>query len=925
MSIGLGMEYDPSGAAAANADLERLKQAAASVQQPGGSSAAGGRANVSGEEALAKARQKTAEATEESAKAETELSKERTTAQTATTAAAKAEQRTLQQQEAAVQKSAQAQAQGKKAAEEAAVAEEKLRRAMELASKGRQELIKELQRLAKARQEAAKAGNVDEFERLSQQSAETREAFEKLNQGLELTNIQFTQQAQMGMAAGQTLAGLGQMAAGGADNFAGMAAQVLSLGQAIKVGLGPIGWAMMLLQGLQMAWDWYRDKQEAATKAERERMQAEQEALAKHFEAVRKFAGMDRDNALSQWKKELEEIKEFYEEFNAADDARAKKEDIRAAAAEERRKLAAQSAYDAEVARVELARTMGEMTEAEAAARKAAAEEVKAAEIQAAEEAAIVRENLRRREARDTAKHEAYALEAALKEKFGDFEEVLTFKLPTNEEWEALSGKLNEGLVSIEERQLSLAVHEKIREVKGLLADMGIAWKGSDTELLKWVNSMQEARELGEERVRELRALADAENDAATQMMLQLDQSKAEAEAEKQQRQATRQVEAARLQKLEQANNLATQWQEVQRGTLEEQAAWLEQTAASFAAGSEEAKRWLDALRGVKMRQVQEEINGLADKYRVTGNYAERDNRTQAQIHAADMQALQQRRAALQALKATPDLDAATLRTINSRIKETDRQTRGLRDAMHEAANAAQRAVAALQPLGQQAKNKGMQGSLRRAEKAFVALARQAERQAARGNTDAMERTLAAMRKNALSQEKMTGYTGRATAKYKEVANNLQHMAKGTAQIDRGLTAQQKQENAVRQELTGQRRYTARAAKSAAEVAAATAQEAAARKQAANQAQKDAQNTRPQQQVQQIADLTAQLNTANAALQQANSSILTLNSAINSMAQAASAAANAAAQGAQNAAARLANLQNQVNSLRAAVNNIRRS
>ena len=66
MEIGLGMSYDPSGAAAANADIDKLKQNAASVPQGGGSSAAaspqgGGQVDTSGEEALAKARENTAE------------------------------------------------------------------------------------------------------------------------------------------------------------------------------------------------------------------------------------------------------------------------------------------------------------------------------------------------------------------------------------------------------------------------------------------------------------------------------------------------------------------------------------------------------------------------------------------------------------------------------------------------------------------------------------------------------------------------------------------------------------------------------------------------------------------------------------------------------------------------------------------------
>ena len=168
-------------------------------------------------------------------------------------------------------------------------------------------------------------------------------------------------------------------------------------------------------------------------------------------------------------------------------------------------------------------------------------------------------------------------------------------------------------------------------------------------------------------------------------MKLANENRRAETQAEAVRRAAARKLEEARLQKQEEANRRAEEWQQVQRGTLEEQAAWLAQTAAGFAAGSAEAKRWAEALRGVNLRQINEELNSLGETFRVTGNYAAKDNRTQAQIHAADEKALRERRAALERLKTAPDVDAATLKAINTKIKETDRQTRGLRQSMRDA------------------------------------------------------------------------------------------------------------------------------------------------------------------------------------------------------------------------------------------------
>lgn len=89
MSIGLGMEYDPSGAAAANADIEKLKQSASTVPSPGGSPATtsqgggGDSAGAAAESELATARSEVAEATETAAMAEGELSQIRTESATA--------------------------------------------------------------------------------------------------------------------------------------------------------------------------------------------------------------------------------------------------------------------------------------------------------------------------------------------------------------------------------------------------------------------------------------------------------------------------------------------------------------------------------------------------------------------------------------------------------------------------------------------------------------------------------------------------------------------------------------------------------------------------------------------------------------------------------------------------------------------------
>lgn len=950
MEIGLGMAYDPSGAAAANADIDKLKQNAASVPQSGGSSAApapqdGGKIDTSEEESLAKARENTAEATGKATESSKELSAARTDGQKATTAAATvektlaterkatadattsaadAEQKAAAEATAAAQQKQQASAQNTEALSKEQQEIEALKAQMALEAKGRAGLIKELERLGKARARAAKAGDVQAFKTLEAQMTKTRAAFERMNQGLEISRLGMMGQMQVAMGAMGAIQSLGNEVKSGSVSLMGMANAVYALGAAIKAGMGPVGWIMMAIQGLSMAWDWYANKQEEAAKAEKERMEAEHEALMKHWEEVEKFANMDRENTLSRWQREFDDIRQNWQQFTQQGLAAQRAADVQARATEERRRIAAQSAYDAEVARVELARTLGEITEAEAISRKAAAEEAKAAELQAIDEAEAHRNNVAHINAKRRAKREAEEMANALEEKFGDFEDILRVDMPTNEEWEALQIKLNEGLGSIEERVQSRYIHDKIRELKQMLEAMGIAWQGSDAELIKWVNSMREAREAGEQRVRELQAIAQEEGTAAQEVKLANENRRQQAQAEKEQREATRRLEEARLQKQQEANRLAEEWQAMQRGTLAEQAAWLEQTAASFAEGSAEAKRWTEALRGVNLRQVNEELNNLGETFKVTGNYAAKDNRTQAQIHAADEKALRQRREALERLKAAPDVDAATLKAINSKIKETDRQMRGLRQSMRDAAHAAQQSVAALKPLGQKARTRGMQTALQRSEKAFVRLAQQAERQASRGDTRGMERTLAAMRRNAAQQERLSGYTGRAAGHMRAVEGKLQSIAQGTAAQDRGLTAQQRQQNRVLQSLGMQRRFNARQERAGNRAAKAKEQEAKANERNARQATRDARQAKPRTQARQIQELTTKLQEANKSLAEQKAEVLRLDETIQSLTAAAREGAVASRNCATAAAGQMAALKRDIKALQRAVERLRK-
>jgi len=154
---------------------------------------------------------------------------------------------------------------------EVAAADAKEQKAMQLATKSRNELIKTLKRLQKELKEAAEAQDVEKYRAVEQEIAETRSAFEKQNQVLELNNIQLGQQAQNGMMVANTLTGMANGMKDGTLSAGDFANGILSIGAAMKAGLGPIGWLMLAIQGLQAAWDFFsaEDKEEEEVRKKR--------------------------------------------------------------------------------------------------------------------------------------------------------------------------------------------------------------------------------------------------------------------------------------------------------------------------------------------------------------------------------------------------------------------------------------------------------------------------------------------------------------------------------------------------------------------------------------------------------------------------------------------------------------------------------
>ena len=999
IKIKLATSYDGAGEQAAAEGLQEVRRAAAEATQGSGG------AGAEGVQAVADALREQAQAAAEATQAVTDV------------------QRVQAQVAAATERAAAANRKAAAAAEEAAEAERMLRREMELASKTRLQLSQELGQLEKALRAAAKAGDAAGYQRLRAEMAEVKGAYEKVQSGCEMANVALTQQAQVGLQAGQTMAAIGQAAAGGAGNVAGMASQVISLGAAFKAGLGPIGWAMAALQGLQVAWDYFTQRQEKARKAMEEARRAQEELNKTLLGAATAARGAIAD----AWRGAAEEEVEAVERAGQQRLAVLEREQTAAQQRSEAMLERLRVETEAEVAAAEAQAAAGLMTaEQLEGARTAARERMRAAEESAAAEAdARAQRRLRvEREVNEAVAAERQQLVAELREEFGahltwewsaqyekryaelraqveghravaEAEQKVIETLNKRLEAEkagaddaAVLAGLREERARAEARRAEAEaalreVDEQVEfEFKGLLDD---ARRLSGARAATGMAALELARETREVYEAELRrsedaaAAVEAGKEAAAELRrtaeLRAQQNGALAEAEETERAAAAvRAEVARKEE---------EWAELQRGSLAEKRRWLEAEVAGMKEGSERraeyerrlqgvneeiaaarvhelstisasrgyevrdgrsAQERLDAdeqilvakretlkaelaagenltpvlrmnlgrqiaaverqLEGLAQARLDEELSGLATVYKVTGNYAAKDSRTQEEIYAADRAALEARQAALEQLRQQPGLDAATQKQINEKLAETRGQLVGLEAAMAASAEQAQQMLAGLKPLGQQAKQSNWAHALKRSEQAFLNMAKKAERQAAAGDAAGLERSLAAMGRYAAQQERLTGHTGRAAKHAQEVERNLRAVA---AQGD------------------GQEKAQRRQTRAASRAAAAKEKEARAAEKSARAAEADDKQQEGAA-APDVVGLTAQMEAARQALATQQQEVARLRGAVEALAKVTAEVANAArqtaavaAEGARSAQSALTGQKRELSELRRAV------
>lgn len=182
---------------------------------------------------------------------------------------------------------------------------------MKFSALNKQQLARAVDELTRKRQEAAKAGDVAQYNRLTRELQAAARQMEHTNRSLQMNQIAGAQQVQMaqqvvhGVAQmGSEFLNLGKSIDEGSLSIEGMSSAAIGLGIAIKTGLGPVGWAMLALEALVAAWNFFAQKR----KADEERMRQEAAEMAK-------LQAEQRNKMEELWQKQAERSAESFAEL----------------------------------------------------------------------------------------------------------------------------------------------------------------------------------------------------------------------------------------------------------------------------------------------------------------------------------------------------------------------------------------------------------------------------------------------------------------------------------------------------------------------------------------------------------------------------------------------------------------------------------
>lgn len=583
---------------------------------------------------------------------------------------------------------------------------------LSLEGKSYVELARHLKALVAAREEAAQAGDGEAYDQLTAQIKGTRAAVEDLTTRTNIARTAMLGKAQAGMMVADQM---GQLANGfrdGSVSAAGFATTIMSVGMAIKAGLGPIGWAMAAVQALQMAWDSYaRSQKEAAEES--------QKAHQKNLDTIKELIAAQKQLLAQSVKSDAgAQVRELQRVTDAEREALSARQENEEAAMQHRLDMAREETKQ-RLAEIEHLVEAQQMTKEQAAEEKRAAKErLRQAEESARAEGEARRETLLAFD-RDTAERELdllRRLSSEYKEKWGDVlksvviddselvtlqQQVKALEIQRENEGRILKDFKDEfernkynpstGDFIVQKERLN----QEIENQRAKIAHVGGQITEAQQRLADAQRRYQEQTEAAYQAAKDLPQFAGMTRDEVLETVRSLqDNNRALTE----QLDQAQQTALLRQQALETAQRQADYAEELARlrnkGIEAEDNAYLQRIRRENARLREE-----EALQHEKTSKQQHETalrdQISADLDRLLGytqtsvSYSQRDTRTRAEILSSDRALLKARLSELrQAQLSAQEAGAGpeTIKQINEKMRATRNALSGLEQSAREAA-----------------------------------------------------------------------------------------------------------------------------------------------------------------------------------------------------------------------------------------------
>lgn len=583
---------------------------------------------------------------------------------------------------------------------------------LSLEGKSYVELARHLKALVAAREEAAQAGDGEAYDQLTAQIKGTRAAVEDLTTRTNIARTAMLGKAQAGMMVADQM---GQLANGfrdGSVSAAGFATTIMSVGMAIKAGLGPIGWAMAAVQALQMAWDSY-------ARSQKEAEEESQKAHQKNLDTIKELIAAQKQLLAQRVKSDAgAQVRELQRVTDAEREALSARQENEEAAMQHRLDMAREETKQ-RLAEIEHLVEAQQMTKEQAASEKRVAKErLRQAEESARAEGEARRETLLAFD-RDTAERELdllRRLSSEYKEKWGDVlksvviddselvtlqQQVKALEIQRENEGRILKDLKDEfwrnkfnpstGDFIVQKKRLS----QEIENQRAKIAHVGGQITEAQQRLADAQRRYQEQTEAAYQAAKDLPQFAGMTRDEVLETVRSLqDNNRALTE----QLDQAQQTALLRQQALETAQRQADYAEELARlqnkGIEAEDNAYLQRIRRENARLREEEalqhEKTSKQQREAALRdQISADLDRLLGYTQTSVSYSQRDTRSRAEILSSDRALLKARLSELrQAQLSAQEAGAGpeTLKQINEKMRATRNALSGLEQSAREAA-----------------------------------------------------------------------------------------------------------------------------------------------------------------------------------------------------------------------------------------------